>query len=209
MPLSRCQTWHNHVPMTEDAAAGAARDGAAVLRRLLAQRGWTAKDLAEKADLSASSVRAYRAGKYVPSAPAAFQVAAVFKKDGAELLDAWEMPDAAEGLRSGKQHVVRITEGVGASDEIRARLRENDDIMEGAGFALPPDVQTLYYTGQELTEQNKKTVLGLIAVLQQQQPGASWYTRDDDDFDPRDEMTAEEIAEAKAQAEELGDFDPR
>lgn len=48
------------------------------LRVLRAERGWSQADLAERLDVSRQSVNAIETGKYDPSLPLAFRIAAVF-----------------------------------------------------------------------------------------------------------------------------------
>ena len=87
-----------------------ARAGAAHLRKLMLQAGLTAPDVAERARVSASSVRAWKAAQYVPSDGAAFQVASLFPlRDGVALLEAWGLEEAAAALRNHKDE-----EGPGA-----------------------------------------------------------------------------------------------
>ena len=48
------------------------------LRTLRAERGWSQQDLAERLDVSRQSVNAIETGRYDPSLPLAFKIAAVF-----------------------------------------------------------------------------------------------------------------------------------
>lgn len=48
------------------------------LKVLRAERGWSQGDLAERLDVSRQSVNAIETGKYDPSLPLAFRIAAVF-----------------------------------------------------------------------------------------------------------------------------------
>jgi len=48
------------------------------LRVLRAERGWSQADLAERLVVSRQSVNAIETGKYDPSLPLAFRIAAVF-----------------------------------------------------------------------------------------------------------------------------------
>lgn len=50
------------------------------LRALRAERGWSQADLAERLNVSRQSVNAVETGKYDPSLPLAFKIAAVFGK---------------------------------------------------------------------------------------------------------------------------------
>jgi putative transcriptional regulator len=50
------------------------------LRALRAERGWSQADLAERLGVSRQSVNAIETGKYDPSLPLAFKIAAVFAK---------------------------------------------------------------------------------------------------------------------------------
>lgn len=48
------------------------------LKELRAERGWSQADLAEKLDVSRQTVNSLERGKYDPSLPLAFKIAAVF-----------------------------------------------------------------------------------------------------------------------------------
>ena len=48
------------------------------LRVLRAERGWSQQDLADRLGVSRQSVNAIETGKYDPSLPLAFRIAAVF-----------------------------------------------------------------------------------------------------------------------------------
>ena len=48
------------------------------LRVLRAERGWSQSDLAERLDVSRQSVNAIETGRYDPSLPLAFKIAAIF-----------------------------------------------------------------------------------------------------------------------------------
>jgi putative transcriptional regulator len=50
------------------------------LRELRAERGWSQGDLAERLDVSRQTVNAIETGKYDPSLPLAFTIAALFKR---------------------------------------------------------------------------------------------------------------------------------
>jgi putative transcriptional regulator len=49
-----------------------------ILRELRAERGWTQADLSEKLGVSRQTVNAIETGKYDPSLPLAFRIAALF-----------------------------------------------------------------------------------------------------------------------------------
>lgn len=49
------------------------------LRELRADRGWSQAYLAEQLEVSRQSVNAIETGKYDPSLPLAFRIAAIFK----------------------------------------------------------------------------------------------------------------------------------
>ena len=49
------------------------------LRELRAERSWTQQDLAEKLSVSRQTVNALETGKYDPSLPLAFKIAALFR----------------------------------------------------------------------------------------------------------------------------------
>ena len=48
------------------------------LKELRAERGWSQSDLAARLDVSRQSVNAIETGKYDPSLPLAFRIAALF-----------------------------------------------------------------------------------------------------------------------------------
>ena len=50
------------------------------LRRLRAERGWTQADLSRELDVSRQTVNSIETGKYDPSLPLAFRIAAVFDR---------------------------------------------------------------------------------------------------------------------------------
>lgn len=58
------------------------------LRALRAERGWSQADLAERLGVSRQSVNAIETGKYDPSLPLAFKIAAVFGKRIEDVFDA-------------------------------------------------------------------------------------------------------------------------
>ena len=49
------------------------------LRVLRAERGWSQGDLAERLEVSRQSVNAIETGRYDPSLPLAFKIAAIFE----------------------------------------------------------------------------------------------------------------------------------
>ena len=49
------------------------------LRELRAQRGWTQADLSRELDVSRQTVNSIETGKYDPSLPLAFRIAALFE----------------------------------------------------------------------------------------------------------------------------------
>ncbi len=49
------------------------------LRVLRAERGWSQADLAQRTDVSRQTINALETGKYDPSLPLAFKLAAVFE----------------------------------------------------------------------------------------------------------------------------------
>ena len=51
-----------------------------ILRNLRAEREWSQADLAEKLEVSRQTVNAIETGKYDPSLPLAFKIAAIFNK---------------------------------------------------------------------------------------------------------------------------------
>lgn len=51
-----------------------------LLRELRADRGWSQGELAERLDVSRQTVNAIETGKYDPSLPLAFTIAALFKR---------------------------------------------------------------------------------------------------------------------------------
>lgn len=50
------------------------------LKELRAERGWSQGELAEQLDVSRQTVNAIETGKYDPSLPLAFAIAALFKR---------------------------------------------------------------------------------------------------------------------------------
>ena len=60
------------------------------LRSLRAERGWSQLDLAERLAISRQSVNAIETGKYDPSLPLAFRIAALF---GARIEEIFEAGD--------------------------------------------------------------------------------------------------------------------
>ncbi len=50
------------------------------LRELRAERGWTQADLSEELGVSRQTVNAIETGKYDPSLPLAFRIAALFDR---------------------------------------------------------------------------------------------------------------------------------
>ena len=50
------------------------------LRELRAERGWTQADLARELDVSRQTVNSIETGKYDPSLPLAFRIAAIFER---------------------------------------------------------------------------------------------------------------------------------
>ncbi len=60
------------------------------LRELRAERGWTQADLAGELGVSRQTVNAIETGKYDPSLPLAFRIAALF----GEPIEAIFLPDA-------------------------------------------------------------------------------------------------------------------
>ncbi|MFC2954149.1 helix-turn-helix transcriptional regulator [Marinicaulis aureus] len=50
------------------------------LKELRATRGWSQGDLAEKLDVSRQTVNSLERGKYDPSLPLAFKIAAIFEQ---------------------------------------------------------------------------------------------------------------------------------
>ena len=60
------------------------------LRELRAERGWTQADLAGELGVSRQTVNAIETGKYDPSLPLAFRIAALFGKP----IEAIFLPDA-------------------------------------------------------------------------------------------------------------------
>lgn len=57
------------------------------LRVLRAEREWSQADLAERVDVSRQTINALETGKYDPSLPLAFKIAAVFGKRIEEIFD--------------------------------------------------------------------------------------------------------------------------
>ena len=57
------------------------------LRVLRAEREWSQADLAERVDVSRQTINALETGKYDPSLPLAFKIAAVFEKPIEEIFE--------------------------------------------------------------------------------------------------------------------------
>jgi putative transcriptional regulator len=57
------------------------------LRDLRAEREWSQADLAERTDVSRQTINALETGKYDPSLPLAFKIAAVFGKPIEQIFD--------------------------------------------------------------------------------------------------------------------------
>ena len=57
------------------------------LRELRAKREWSQGDLAERTDVSRQTINAIETGKYDPSLPLAFKIAAAFRKSIAEIFE--------------------------------------------------------------------------------------------------------------------------
>jgi putative transcriptional regulator len=70
------------------------------LRVLRAEREWSQADLAERTDVSRQTINALETGKYDPSLPLAFKIAAVFGKPIEEIFDP---DDGASSRRSGSR----------------------------------------------------------------------------------------------------------
>ena len=66
------------------------------LKVLRAERDWSQADLAERLDVSRQSVNAIETGKYDPSLPLAFKIAAVFGLPIEQIFSAEEAAVAAE-----------------------------------------------------------------------------------------------------------------
>ncbi len=66
------------------------------LKVLRAERNWSQADLADKLDVSRQSVNAIETGKYDPSLPLAFKIAAIFGLPIEQIFNADEVAQAAE-----------------------------------------------------------------------------------------------------------------
>jgi len=66
------------------------------LKVLRAERNWSQADLAERLDVSRQSVNAIETGKYDPSLPLAFKIAAVFGLQIEQIFSADNVAEAAE-----------------------------------------------------------------------------------------------------------------
>lgn len=66
------------------------------LKVLRAERNWSQAELAERLDVSRQSVNAIETGKYDPSLPLAFKIAAVFGLPIEQIFSAEEASEAAE-----------------------------------------------------------------------------------------------------------------
>ena len=66
------------------------------LKVLRAERNWSQADLADRLDVSRQSVNAIETGKYDPSLPLAFKIAAVFGLPIEQIFSAGDVAEAAE-----------------------------------------------------------------------------------------------------------------
>ncbi len=66
------------------------------LKVLRAERNWSQADLADKLDVSRQSVNAIETGKYDPSLPLAFKIAAVFGLPIEQIFSDDDVAQAAE-----------------------------------------------------------------------------------------------------------------
>jgi putative transcriptional regulator len=66
------------------------------LKVLRAERDWSQADLADRLEVSRQSVNAIETGKYDPSLPLAFKIAAVFGLNIEQVFNADDVADAAE-----------------------------------------------------------------------------------------------------------------
>jgi putative transcriptional regulator len=66
------------------------------LKVLRAERNWSQADLADRLDVSRQSVNAIETGKYDPSLPLAFKIAAVFGLPIEQIFSPEEAAEAAE-----------------------------------------------------------------------------------------------------------------
>ncbi len=57
------------------------------LRVLRAERQWSQADLAQRTNVSRQTINALETGKYDPSLPLAFKIAAVFKRPIEDIFD--------------------------------------------------------------------------------------------------------------------------
>jgi putative transcriptional regulator len=65
------------------------------LRTLRAERDWSQSDLADKLGVSRQTINAIETGRYDPSLPLAFQIAALFKRSIEEIFS----PQSTNGRR--------------------------------------------------------------------------------------------------------------
>jgi putative transcriptional regulator len=66
------------------------------LRELRAARRWSQADLADRLDVSRQTVNAIETGRYDPSLPLAFKIAAVFGEPIESLFDPADVTDRVE-----------------------------------------------------------------------------------------------------------------
>ncbi|HVK80058.1 MAG TPA: helix-turn-helix transcriptional regulator [Verrucomicrobiae bacterium] len=66
------------------------------LKVLRAERDWSQADLADKLEVSRQSVNAIETGKYDPSLPLAFKIAAIFGLPIEQIFSADDVAQAAE-----------------------------------------------------------------------------------------------------------------
>ncbi len=135
--------------------------------------------------MSASSVRAWRSGKYVPSPAAALNAARIFDgEDGLRLLEAWGLDDAAEGFKQGltggpfkasprfPTGTVNLSGRAGSASSAKGTLdvTKKSQISEAVGITDEVThrlTHTISYTGPGLSQDAQSFVTDVIAVLQE------------------------------------------
>jgi len=184
--------WHNDKPTVTDQPDTPAQDpeevaaeGASVLRKLMAQRAWTAADLARQSGMSASSVRAWRSGKYVPSPAAALNAARIFDgEDGLRLLEAWGLDDAAEGFKHGltggpfkasprfPKGTVNLSGRAGSASSGKGTLGVTKQVQISEAVGITDEVthrltHTISYEGPPLSVAGQALVARFIKIMQE------------------------------------------
>lgn len=87
------------------------------LRELRTEREWSQAQLAERLDVSRQTVNALETGKYDPSLPLAFKIAALFERYIEDIFT----PDEREGPAAGPSGTGNRSDIAGRSGTLRRR----------------------------------------------------------------------------------------